>query len=362
MFGRFTWYVLVLLLGVMTIGFQMDRQAATRFGLAQSVPAAFRFDALVPLVIQKLDDGQNEEALSQAVQLVRRSPINAEGLSIYAVAANSSGDQRAAAQALSLAAGRGWRAKPAQLAMISFALSAGEGDVAAARLGALWAVGDIDAQVAEATRISLARADVRRAFIRQNLGNPGRTGAVIAWAGANLDPMVFAEFLAEIREEGGRFDCDTMGRAIVRLLEDGRGAAAAKAWSLASCGRSMDYRFAPEGVKGPFSWVYPGAAALDRRVEPSGRISYSNDDLVDTELVWRYAVLGAGEHAASVGAEGVIPSLVVSCMSEGRAKRLFKVQFVGGQAGFDIPADCGAQRLAVSVPRGKGAVSRFSIR
>jgi hypothetical protein len=358
--ARLAWYAAIAVLAVTAVGLQMDRQAVMRYRLAQSVPGPFRSDALAPIVITALEDGRSADAVNEARTLIFRAPVDADGLSLLATAAHATGDRALAVRAIQLAATRGWRSEPAQIAMIGFALSANQPDTAAARLSALWAIGTVDEQVTLVTRLALERPEVRRAFVRQNADAPTRTDAVVAWAGSNLEPEVFAGLLDDIRRQGEKPDCTVMGQAVGKLLSAGNGAFSRRLWAASACGQMDDYAFIRRDAvpAGPFDWTYPHGPSIDRDFA-AGRLQFDNHDPVQAVLAVRQIALAPGAHTVDARVTGAMPTVSVVC--RGGAYRA-----LGGELGqtlaFTVPQDCGSQTMTITVSQGDGTIADFRVR
>lgn len=136
--GRLIWWAALLVIAVVTIGLQLDKQSEANPSLAPLVPAALRNFAQTNIVAGALDGNDSALALAEARKLVRQRPVPAEYLTLLAVAQTKAGQGEAAALTIQIAGQRGWRDPLAQESVLRLALAAGDKAEAARRYAALF--------------------------------------------------------------------------------------------------------------------------------------------------------------------------------------------------------------------------------
>lgn len=208
---RYAWIGLMVFLGVLASGAELDRQSRRTPMLATAVPQMFRSFSQARLVFSTVRSAEPAEALAAAQLLVQRRPIPAEHLSLLAIATVRSGDNEKAFLLLQKAAQRGWRDSIAQQTMLDIAIKAGDLPEATRRLAALWGIRESQMPLAEATAKLLATADGRKAMAATMANNGRWTSAFLAKSDA-VAPQHLGETLALAAKKGARFECASLQR------------------------------------------------------------------------------------------------------------------------------------------------------
>jgi len=136
------WYAVLCVVAVTTIFAQLDRRARFDPASAALVPAPLRGFAQRQLAVQAIAGGDGERGLELARGLLRKRPLPAEHLTVFAQASTIGDEPEQAVRAIVVAAGRGWRDPVAQEVTAEVALADGDYAVAADRIAALWASGE----------------------------------------------------------------------------------------------------------------------------------------------------------------------------------------------------------------------------
>jgi len=241
MIGRIAWFAALLLVAMVTIAVQVDRQSARDPKLAGLVPTPFRAFAQTHLAAAAADSGDVERALEEARLLVRRRPGPAEHLTLLAVAQTNAGLPEQAGLTIQVAGQRGWREPLSQEAVLRLALAAGDQPEAARRYAAL-----------------LLRSATPDALLQelgeQVLGEPEGPGrqtiidivsAAERWQTTFLRRGIavisydaFAEIVAGSSAQGAAFDCTALKQAAKTLAQRDAEAARKLGPALDTCRRN----------------------------------------------------------------------------------------------------------------------------
>lgn len=238
MIGRIAWFAALLVVAIVAIAVQFDRQSARDPLLAELVPPPFRAFAQTHVAAAAAESGNVNRALAEVRLLVQRRPIPAEHLTLLAVAQTNAGMPEQAGLTIQVAAQRGWREPLAQEAMLRLALAAGDQPEAARRFAALMLRGTTP-------------DDVLQVLGEQTLGEPGGPGcrtmidivsAAERWqktflrrGAAVIAPDAFAEIVAESIARGAAFDCPVLEQAAKGLARRDEEAARKLAPALEAC-------------------------------------------------------------------------------------------------------------------------------
>lgn len=214
---RWLWYPAIVILGVMTIFAQLDRQARRSPQLASVLPDALHGFALQRRVSNSLAKGDGQQATLLAERLVAGQPMPAENLRMLAQAQMLSGERLAAAESVQLSASRGWRDGPTQMAMIELAIAAGDGAEAGRRLAALWATARETETLTPIAQPVLADPDARVSFARIVADADRWNRKFLRFAPDLLDHDTLQSVTSLIVAADGRLGCDRLQR----LLDDG---------------------------------------------------------------------------------------------------------------------------------------------
>ncbi len=235
MIARALWYALLAVIGLVTAGLQLDREAEAWGELAPFVPEPFRSFAQARIVAESLDTGNASETLREAQRLVARRPAPAENLTLLALAQNNAGDIGAASRSIQIAAARGWRDPLVQDTVARMALDAGDTGEAARRYTALMLQPDTpDALLRElGPEVFGEPGGPGREAMAEVVSGTYRWGSLFLRRGAAvMPPDAFREVTTRSIEEGARFECATFDQAVATLSRRDEGAGAALAASL----------------------------------------------------------------------------------------------------------------------------------
>ncbi|MEZ5744059.1 MAG: hypothetical protein R3D89_10170 [Sphingomonadaceae bacterium] len=350
------WWGVLALAAVLCAGLQLDRQARRDGSYAELVPAPFRNFAQVLLANRALASGTAEQALRETRLLLARSPIPAEHVTLFALAAASSGDAARAEPALLASAGRGWREPLAQLFVADAALRAGEPQIAAERALGAFMLGQRNAELtALFERLSGTPAG-QEALAQWIARNPEPGMNYAGWAIGEVSANGHAAVLAHVAEaDGTAFDCARSGEFARRYLPEGQ--ACCIAHDMAGRWRdcAVRRRRSPARRRRPAE-----AKSGELRCRRRSRIRQWQAGL------WpdRRTYFGAGAGGYRIAYEGAgsasVPlQLRLICIDEAkRYRRRGNVRLEGAGASLAVPADgCGAQLLQLLAPRGKGSVT-----
>ncbi len=140
--GPILWCALLAAIGVATIFAQLDRHARFEPAAAALVPAPMRGFAQRQLAVQAIAKGDGVRGMELAQGLLRKRPMAAENITLFAQAATVDEQPELAVRAIVLSASRGWRDPVAQEITAEVALAEGDYAIAADRVAALWASGE----------------------------------------------------------------------------------------------------------------------------------------------------------------------------------------------------------------------------
>lgn len=169
---RMIWPLFLLAIAVVATGAQLDRQARINPGWSQAVPPPIRSFSQANIVAALLDAGDIADAGKQARHLVRLRPMEAAHSRMLAQVQLAQDPNASDIQALQMAGRLGWRDPATQYGMPQLAMAAGDGQEAARRLAAIWALStDRDAMARLAPKV-LADGDARAEFARLLASQP----------------------------------------------------------------------------------------------------------------------------------------------------------------------------------------------
>jgi hypothetical protein len=203
---RALWIALMILLGCVAFGTEMDRASRRQPALATLVPEPFRAFAQENLTMVNVRSADPDRALAEARTLVTRSPMPAEHLTLLAIALERQGNREGSALLVQHAARRGWRDPIAQQAMFDIALAANDPVEASHRFAALFALREQQAPLLDMRNRLLARPE-GRATLAEALAAGGRwTKAFLQGTMGEMDDATAAVIVDALRR-GARFDC-----------------------------------------------------------------------------------------------------------------------------------------------------------
>ena len=372
MIVRLGWFALCGAFALIALGLQLDRTARHNPAVAGLVPAPFRgFAQEQRAAIALHREGDDAAALTEAQALVRKRPVPAENLALLSLAASRAGDEELAGRAMILSAERGWRQPLAQYVVVRGAIEAEEWSTAGDRLYALWATGNPDQIVTDATIEALAQAQGRQAFARRLAQNPHWRNRYLGWGSRHLEPAVHADTVRRALLGGTLFDCARLAEQSRTALRRGQPGLAADLWgghcavTGADDGRSLAFpAVRPVGSGGPFDWTFPTRGGLSVNLRGDGdssRLDYRNTDPFRAVIARRHLRLDPGRYAVELKRDGPPSapgvSLTMSCIdAQGRRARALELSLPENpSATMEVPAaGCAVQIAEISAPRGTG--------
>lgn len=375
--GKIAWICALVLIGVVAIGLQMDRDARKDITLARSVPSIFRGSAFEMLARSAYAAGENEQGLAYSRELVARRPLPAENLGLLTRGLIASGSSDAALQALLAAAQRGWRDRFTQYIMITSAQQVDDPQVAAQRLLALWRQSDQGREARALTRDILADDATATQFARGMIGTDAWAMDFLSWSTRNLSVKAVAAVADAMVKNHIAVNCGQLSNTLKAFAQTGRVRIAMNIWSglcakgPATLPDAFDFK-KPDREAGPFDWKFPSQPGLSvELVEEGGNTSlqYENTDQLHVAIATRAAALAPGMHTARIEAKGSrgidaqSVTLQVKCVSEsGSTKLAASVELSGQNTSFQIPeARCTGQELSLLSGRGEGLLHRLVI-
>lgn len=213
MIARAAYLVVVAGLAVLTVFAQLDRAARFDPALARSVPPAFAGFAAEQQARAAIRSGDADAALAASRRLLLRRPIPAEHLALLSFAEAMGGDTQRAATALQAASLRGWREPLSQRAGAEAALIEGQPAIAAQRITALFATGQLPEQ-SEALAARLLQDAEGRAALARRLAAHGRWQAnALPAIARSAAPRDVADTLARAEALNAELPCPALERA-----------------------------------------------------------------------------------------------------------------------------------------------------
>lgn len=365
-----SWFAFVAVIIVAAIGTQMDREGHLSLRVARMVPVVFQGSALDTLAMDAIrrKDRYEGEVLSR--RLIHRRPIPAESLSLYARALAASGKEVASAAALQSAAGRGWRDRFVQRAVIVSALQQGDNEVAVNRIIGLWRIGERDAWLKEVTQASLmSPAGVRK--MRQTFIPRERfvdTNFFI-WASSDLPLSTASQLGTAMRSQNGEFDCGKFSQQVDGLAYKGKLKAAIFFWDMfCKPNNSKDKEgisFDVDGdTPGPLNWRYPENASVTTWLEPiegDRTLQYSSTSPLNRTIAKRYLDLEPGHYLLVRGKLKGHMGLAWQMKCVRRDKPFITGSFTIEKQEFTVARGCLVQELSIQARAGSGRVGPLSI-
>ena len=363
---RLLWYISLGVVASIATVAQVDRHAHEVRALAGWVPEQFRNFALIRQAATEAAEGSPSRAVTDARRLIVRHPIPAENLTILAIAEHRAGNEARSADALTIAAQRGWREPLAQKAVALAAAQSGEGEMAADRLSALWKTTAGKPFAREITAQLLKVSDVRNRFAAKLNSEDAWVPLFLKWAVSNLSPSVFTSLVEEANQRGAKLDCSLMNKAARSMLQHGELTLAQRLWE-SQCGvRSYSFAFADltssvDAAQDPFSWVFPPSVGLTLSKSHDG-INFENNDPIRRVIAKKYMTLSPGVHTIAVVSSNKppLPRLIIAriqCLDRlsGHEMGVVKYDVSNGPLLLNIPnKGCAVQALDLLVNQGSG--------
>lgn len=228
--ARAFYFVFLAAFAIAVIGVQLDRQAYGDLQAANLVPGPFRGVSQQRLLEVSARQEPPPAMLRPARDLVRKRPLPARHLLLFARAAEQEGDRGRAIAAIELAAARGWREPGPQLAVVQAAMLAGNHPAAAQRLAALVATGAATDETDLLIAAMLAEEGGREALADLLTGEGNwKRYFVQRLAAAGSDEEI-AETIAMAWDRGAVLDCVQVRPLAERYLGEGRDDLASSIW------------------------------------------------------------------------------------------------------------------------------------
>lgn len=375
--GRVAWAALVLLTAMGAVGLQMDRAARKDIWVARSVPPAFQGYALETLAREAYAANNNRQGLAHSRELVRRRPVPAENLALLTYGLMVSGQNEAALSVLLLSAQRGWRDSFTQRLMAASAEQAGQPQVAAQRLLALWRMGNPDPQTKALSQAVLTNSKGLATFSQGIVQNDRGWGTnILVWGAESLPAQSMRAIIASMARQHVKMDCERLSGTVRSLLRGGMTETAVSLWSgLCANGKIKplnDFDFGPSrGSVDPFGWQFPEQAYLDVELAESTAgtaLQYEYSGQIRVAIAKRNSALEAGMYIARLDAEGIDQvatrplGLQITCYSESRTSVTRRFELDRRGTSFEIPpAGCVGQEFTILAARGNGQINRLII-
>lgn len=314
---RFLLYCVLIATGLVAAVVQLDRHALEYPFFAKFIPEPFADFSMVRKTAQEASLGDADYALAQARRLIFLHPVPAENLTIYAIAAFRKGEQNFGAKALTLSAQRGWREPFAQKAVAVASAQAGDWEIAADRLTALWKTRPTRSELGSISKQVLSYPQIQRNFAESLVAPAPWVHLFVTWGGQNLDPIAFSNIVDEANRRGAKFSCLSMSRIARRYLNRALRKAAEQIWS-GSCAansprNNLDLTFSKiqsskTSAFDPYSWDFPPAVGLSATLSGEGRsvgVNFRNDEPVRQVLANKFITLPPGNHKIHVSAKNL---------------------------------------------------------
>lgn len=215
------WRALLVVIALVTLGLQFDRQTRRSAGIAENVPELFRSAAQFPFAARALAGDDPAFALAEAKRLVERRPLPAEHLRVLAQAQFAAGQIDESALTIQFAAQRGWRDPLAQESMLRLALAAGDTAEAARRYAALFLRRDTEDALLEELGPPIfeeSGSDGRETLIAIVSGGDRWHNQFLGRGARVLPPAAFAEITAVSIERGVTFNCAPLALAVTGVV------------------------------------------------------------------------------------------------------------------------------------------------
>ena len=198
---RLAWFALLAIVAVISAGVECDREFRYEIRNSALVPDIFSSFALASQASAQVENGDPDQALATASQLVERRPIPAENLRILTMAAFRDGKPQLAGKAFVLASSRGWRDVTTQSLAFKAAVAMNDWQSACLRLMAMLNDGAPVELVRASLQTQLHSADGRAALASWLRENPRDSGGLLILAKGMLSPADLRSFTAAIGPE-----------------------------------------------------------------------------------------------------------------------------------------------------------------
>lgn len=349
---------------------QADRHSVEARSFNTFVPEQFRIFTLARASLQKINQARPTEAVHDAKRLVFLHPIQAESLTVLALAEHSAGNEKRSVAALTLAAERGWREPFAQQAVALAAARSGEADVAAERLIALWKTSSGRQFAYQVTPRILVNDVTIVEFTKRLDAKSYWTRVFSRWAADHLSSTVYRKVVQHSRNNGHSFRCDYIAQKVRKYLTRGLADDARELW-FDNCSSNVSTLTSVvfpgvvskiDRADDPFAWQFPPSVGLTMTVRADGSLSFTNNEPVQSILARKYLELEPGQYLLKVSHSRQVDrraALFVKfkCRSSNAdvkyTSRLHTVD--GGPIKLTVPASsCGVQSLSLLVTQGSG--------
>lgn len=228
--GRALYLLLLAALGLCVVGVQLDRQAYDDLQAAALVPGPFRGVSEQRVLEASARQEQPPAMVDEARNLVRRRPLPARHLLLFAQAAERAGEREQAIAAIEIAAVRGWREPGPQLAVAQAGLLSGNYDAAAQRLAALAATGAAYDETSILLAAMLAEEGGRAALADLLTGEGTWKRNFVQRLASVAQAEQLADTIDMAWERGATLDCAQLRMAAQRFMASERPDLAERIW------------------------------------------------------------------------------------------------------------------------------------
>lgn len=372
-FVRVAWFVLILILTLLSIGAQLDQQAGDDSKIAPFVPSVMQ-DATLEQLAYDATNGKDWGAAVEFSQAwLGRNPVSADALATIAFARSMQGENADAMAALALALPRGWRAASAQRMAIGLAMASNQPDVAAQRLMAMWRQESYGRSLESLSLLVLQDPDALTTFNHSMTpGNAWWSTRFLRLVQSRLPARTVEALAKSMKASDMQVDCPALSGDVRQTAMSGRPLVALGLWGNLCAGQGMtrpdDMAFHNKTeLAGPFDWNLPPSPGLSTHLDVSDRratLVYYNAQPVAVKIAERAMTLPPGEwllqvdmRSGSSFATGRLDAQITCAPVDGSQIRLQLSQLSQEQTKFTIPADkCAAQVFSLYSQRGEGAI------
>ena len=343
---------------------QLDRSGRTNLAIASMVPSGLGgfADARKAAYLVETRPQRAQELMEGVLE---QRPIDIATLGLFARAAAENDAMDLASEALTIAAGRGWRDAYVQITVYGSALAQGNYEAASLRLEAL-ARGQRDQSVVNLAIVQLqADGNGREVLARRLVESPGFEDNFAAAARANVDRAAdFSATFARAEALGGKVSCGIASEIAVFSLNAADAEAARSAWPERCRSEAAgSLSFARSAEADPYGWILldqPGVSTRPGKEE--GSLYVKNRDLVERPIATKFMQLDQGRYSLELLSEQKKGRTPFDTQAELSVRLLCGSRFVGSNLPvektaddryqFEVGPECGIQNLLISSRRG----------
>lgn len=370
---RAVWYATFALTAAMAVPVELDREGGSAAWIVTLVPRFAQSDSLDAAARNALERADHREAEEIARQGVARRPMPAETLSLYAQALLLNNKEMPAISALQTAAGRGWRDRFVQRAVVLSSLQQTSRIVAAQRVIGLWRVGERGGWLMDLTRATLGTSDGLSAF-KSLITHEDKywVSDFLVWAVPNLSVGKVETITTQIADMHVKLDCSSLSNEVQGLLRRGDGTSTELIWKTLcnpkhkSALSSLSFK-SIDNEQDPFGWRYldsPGVDMFTKNSAAGLQLHYSNSDLIAQKVAQRYILLLPGRYLLSERGSSPSYGLIwaITCVSQPNSAKYLGFEEVAPKKWIvSIPAQCPIQLITISARPGNGDIGPLTI-